>query len=270
MKTFIITGATQGIGRGIALQQIQEGNKVIAIGNSNQNGQSLVAEAKSLAQGDNLTFVQADLSLVAENKRVIEYIQSNFTQIDGLIMCAAKHSQTYTETAEGFETTLALAYLSRYELTYGLKDLLEKGNEPFILNVCGTGMKGDVNWEDLGFKKKFVPMKVMMHGSRLNDLLAVQFANENPSSNIHYILYNPMAVKTPGMDSTGGFLMKLIFKMIAKPVSEAIKPIGDIIKNRPTDKLISFTQKKVNSLTMETFNQANAKRLDELTRELLG
>ena len=270
MKTYVITGATQGIGRGIALQQLKAGNKVIAIGSSVKNGRSLVNEARALKLDANIEFLQANLSLISENERVIESIKSDYSHIDGLILCAAKHSQSYTVTRERFETTLALVYLSRYKLTYGLQELLEKGTEPFILNFGITGLKGDVNWDDLGFKKNFAPMKVMLHGSLLNDLLAVQFVESNPSSNIHYILHNPGAVKNSGMDAIGGIVMKIVMKLMGKTVDKAIKPIGEIIANRPADKLISFTQKRVNPLTLKSFNKAYAKLLDELTKQMLG
>ena len=131
-------------------------------------------------------------------------------------------------------------------------------------------MNGKVNWEDLQHKNSFVPMKVMMHGSRLNDLLAVEFSKNDSANKIKYVLYNPMAVKTPGMDnSSGGFLMKTIFNLIAKPIDKATIPITDLLNNLPTQQLISYTQRKENNLTKPTFDKDNAQKLYGITNKLL-
>lgn len=163
-----------------------------------------------------------------------------------------------------------MAYLSRFILSYGLKDILERADNPVVLNICGTGMNGKVNWEDLQHKNSFDPMKVMMHGSRLNDLLVVEFSKKDTVNKIKYILYNPMAVKTPGIaNSGGGFLMKTIFNMIAKPVEKAVIPITELLNNPPSRNLISYTQRKENSLSKPTFDKSNAEKLYEITTELL-
>jgi hypothetical protein len=189
--------------------------------------------------------------------------------LDTVILCAAKHSKEYIETAEGFEYTFALAYLSRFMLCYGLKECLEKADNPIILNICGTGMKGSVNWEDLQHKNSFDAMKVMMHGSRLNDLLGVEFSKNDTVGKIKYILYNPMAVQTPGMANFGGRFMKLVIRFIGKPIEKAIIPITKLLDNPPTRPITSYTQRKENSLAKETFNSSNAQRLFNITNQLL-
>lgn len=270
MKTILITGGTQGIGKGVAMSLLKQEDRVIVVSHDKQTGNAFMEDAVNAGIAANAVFIQADLSLIKENERVIELVERDFPALDGLIFCATRHNKKYIETADGLEFTYALSYLSRYLLSYGLKDSLEKTNAPFILNICGTGMNGEVNWNDLQHKNSFVPMKVMMHGSRLNDLLAVQFSKNDPIKKIKYILYNPMAVKTPGMaNSGGGMLMKLIFNIIAKPVEKAIIPIIDLLNNIPSQSLTSYTQRKENSLTKQTFDQTNAQRLNDVTKQLL-
>ncbi len=270
MKTILITGGTNGLGRGLATHYLKTGERVIAIGSSVNNGKIFLDEANEIGAEERAVFIQANLNLVSETKRIIEEVKNQFPVLDTLIFCATKHNNEYIETSEGFESSFALDYLSRFNLSYGLKESLEKADSPIILNICGSGMNGDVNWEDLQHKKQFEPMKVMMHGSRLNDLLGVGFAEKNPNSKIKYILYNPMAVKTPGMANTGSFMMKLMFKLIAKPVDKAIVPIIDLLSNPPAQPITSFTQRKENSLTKETFDKTNSLRLYQVTSDLLN
>jgi hypothetical protein len=127
-----------------------------------------------------------------------------------------------------------------------------------------------VNWEDLQHKSNFSPMKVMMHGSRLNELSAVTFVQNDTVRKIKYILYNPMAVQTPGMMDFANFAMKLYYKLAAKPIEEAIIPIIKLVDSPPSTNMSAFKESKQVSAALPTFNKENATKLygitiDELT-----
>ena len=269
MKTILITGGANGLGKGVALHYLANGNKVIAVGSSVKNGKSFINQAVQLGAGDRAVFLQADLSLIAENKRIIEEIKNKFSTLDMLMFCATKHCKEYSETKDGLEISFALDYLSRFVLAYGLKESLEQSDNPVIMNVCGTGMKGDVNWNDLQHKNGFNSMKVMMHGSRLNELSAVAFARHDIIGKIKYILYNPMAVKTPGMMEFGNAVMKLYYKLAAKPIEKAVVPITALLDNPPESPLSAFKEHKEVSLDLPTFDMENALKLYALTVSLL-
>jgi len=270
MKTVLVTGGASGIGKGIAMHYLGNGDQVIAIGSSAKNGDAFYNQSKQIGAGERAVFIQADLSLVAGNRRTIEEIKTHFPILDTVIFCAAKHSNEYIETSEGLELTFALDYLSRFVLSYGLKELLEKSDNPVIMNVCGTGMKGEVNWDDLQHKASFPSQKVMMHGSRLNDLSGVAFTQNDTAGKIKYILYNPMAVQTPGMAEYGGLLMKLIYKAIGKPVDRAVVPIIELLNNPPASALSAYRERKKLDLTLPAYDKGNAKRLYEVTTKLLS
>lgn len=215
-------------------------------------------------------YFQGNLSLVEDNRRIINELNAQFESIDTLIFCAAKHSTSHTKTSEGIEQTFALAYLSRFILSYGLKELLEKSNDPIILNICGSGMNGDINWTDLQFTQSFDSQKVMMHGSRLNDLLGVAFNRNDRVSKIRYIMYNPWAVITPGMMHTlKNPLMRLVFRFIGKSIDKAVSIIDELLDNPPTETLSAFRERKRLSLSHPSYNAENAKRLYDLTIEFL-
>jgi len=213
MKTILITGGTSGLGKGIAEYYLAKGDRVIAVGSSLAGGEAFRDEAGRLGAGKRAVFIRADLSLVRENRRIIDEIKRGFPELDALVFCASRHCKERAETEEGLEFSFALDYLSRFMLSYGLKDCLDKAERPVVMNICGAGMKGDVNWDDLQHRNSFDPMKVMMHGSRLNELSGAAFVLGDAARKISYILYNPMAVRTPGMMEFGGAAMKAYYKL---------------------------------------------------------
>ncbi len=131
-------------------------------------------------------------------------------------------------------------------------------------------MKGEVNWNDIQHKNSFDTQKVMFHGSRLNDLSGVAFAQNDTVDKIKYILYNPWAVQTSGiMEVYNNPFMKLMYKIIGKPVEKAIIPIIDLLENPPKTPLSAYKERKTVSLAMETFNKENARKLYNMTIELI-
>ncbi|OOM82360.1 3-ketoacyl-(acyl-carrier-protein) reductase [Clostridium puniceum] len=277
MKTILITGGTDGMGKGIAMHFLKKGDRVIVVGSSSAKGDIFYNEAKQLGAEGRVIFLQANLSLVKENQRIVEEVKKRFHSLDMLVLCAVslKFRKTYSETQEGFELTFGLYYLSRYILSYGLKECLEKAENPVIMNICAPGMKGSVNWDDLRGKNNFDSQKAQFHGSRLNDLLGVSFVQNDTIGKIKYILFNPWAVQTSGVmemyeQPMMKIMMKLMYKIIGKPVQKAIVPIIELLENPPKTSLSAYKQQKEVSLEMETFDKDNAQKLFNITSQLMS
>ncbi len=272
MKTILITGGTDGIGKALAKKYLAQNYRVIVVGSSEQKGKDFADEVKN----DNLIFKQANLSLVSENERIARYIKEEIQELDGVIFCAAnlKPQESLIKTSEGFEFTFALYYLSRYYLSYALKELLEESENPFIVNVAAPGMKGNIYLDDLQMEKNYDGQKAQFHGSRLNDLLGVSFSQN--SKKVRYILFNPMAARTNGAKkmASGNLVMKwmmnMYYKFAGKDTDELANMIGQHIEKTPQDeKLHAFLLEKQVDLSMETFDANNARLLAEKTKALL-
>ena len=277
MKTILVTGGTDGIGKSIVLSHLKKNDTVIAVGSSKENGELLIKEAKEIKKENFLIFYPADLSLVQGNIRLANFIKENFNTLDKAVFCAAslKPQPAYAETKENFEFTFALYYLSRYVLSYALKETLEQAPDPVILNVCAPGMKGPLFLDDLQMKNNYHGQKAQFHGSRLNDLLCVWFCEQDTVKKIKYILFNPMAARTPGAKkmAEGNPFMKLTmsvyYKLFGKDVSELVSIIAQDEANTGHVGLSAYNLTKPVDLGMETYKKENAEKLEEQTRKLL-
>lgn len=270
MKTIMITGGSNGFGKAIAFEILKKGDAVVVVGSSEKNGSDFMTQAKAEGYGDRARFIQKNLSLVEENKKLVAQIKELYPKLDGMILCAEKHNLSYVETAEGIEASFALSYLSRFVLSYGLKEVLEQGENPFIMNICGSGMDGEPNWDDLQHKQSFDAQKVMMHGSRLNDLLGVQFAESDENKKIRYIMYNPWAVRTPGMKAFfNSKLMDFMYCIIGKTPEKAAKIVMNVLEKPSEGNIAAYREKKKLDLAHASYNRENAKRLYEITTAFL-
>jgi len=83
-KTVLITGASKGIGKAIAIGCAREGASVIVNYNSDRAGaEETAAEIKSL--GQNSTIIKANISCVDEIDHMFEQAKAQFPKIDVLI-----------------------------------------------------------------------------------------------------------------------------------------------------------------------------------------
>lgn len=156
MKTVVITGGTDGIGKALAALRLQRGDTVVVIGRSAEKGQAFLGAARELGAGERAFFVRADLSLTAESSRAVAEITARFPVVDTLVLCARHYRTERVETAEGFEENFALFYLSRYLLGHGLAASLEKADNPVVVNVAGPGASlSVVNWDDLELRRGY-------------------------------------------------------------------------------------------------------------------
>src|SRR5947208_9573255 len=135
------------MGKALALRYLRRGDNVVLVGRST---------AADIPAGGRAHVIQADLSVVAENERVIEEIKTRFPVLDALVLCARHYNTGRVETPDGLEHTFALFYLSRFLLVEGLLEALERAEDPIVMNLGGPGEPGpEIQWDDLGLVREY-------------------------------------------------------------------------------------------------------------------
>jgi len=154
-KTVVITGATSGLGRATALQLAQNGDSVVIIARSNTKANEFIKEIRK--EGGKGQFIISDLSSMKDTKEAAKSITKVVDRLDVLINNAGAYFSKYRETSEGFESTLALNYLSSFLLTHHLIEQMEQTASEYgqarIINISSIMHKGPINWNDLNYKK---------------------------------------------------------------------------------------------------------------------
>jgi NAD(P)-dependent dehydrogenase (short-subunit alcohol dehydrogenase family) len=79
-RTFIITGATSGMGRAMALEFSREGAKLILSGRNEEAAEELLSLLQTEA-----SFLAGDVSDPGYNQRLVELALEKFGQLDGLL-----------------------------------------------------------------------------------------------------------------------------------------------------------------------------------------
>ncbi|MEU3528127.1 SDR family NAD(P)-dependent oxidoreductase [Streptomyces sp. NPDC038707] len=272
MKTIVVTGGTSGIGQAIAHTCLGRGDHVVVIAPDPAKGRKFLDTAHRAGAADRAVFIEADLSLVSENRRVIAEIEDRFAVVDALVLCARYFRSRRTVTSEGIEHNLALYYLSRYLLGHGLADVMNKAGKPVVVNIAGPGVgTPGIHWDDLGLERGYDGWTAMAQGGRLNDLLGVSFAEAGSTRRARYVLLFPGGTRTGFAGefdaATAAHIEQM--KRAAQPVECTVPPILDIIDAPPREPLSAFVEGAPLRLLGPAFDKDAAARLDGITRQLL-
>ncbi|AJC53468.1 SDR family NAD(P)-dependent oxidoreductase [Streptomyces sp. 769] len=272
MKTYVITGGTDGIGKALAFRYLRQGEEVVVVGRSAEKGTAWLAAAREQGAAERAHFVPADLGSVAENRAVIDVLRASFGKLDALVLCARHFRTTRLVTDEGFENTFAHFYLSRFLLSHGLVELLEAADAPVILNVAGPGGTGEIAWEDLQLARAYDGQRALAQGGRLNDLLGVGFADAWPAARTRYVLVNPGTVNTSfsGQYTPAVQAQVDAIRRSAQPVEEAVRPLAAVLDDPPQAPLSALVQGAPLRVDGPGFEVASARRLRRDTELLLG
>jgi NAD(P)-dependent dehydrogenase (short-subunit alcohol dehydrogenase family) len=273
VKNIVVSGGTDGMGRAIALHYLQGDARVVIVGRNAEKGLAFLRAAKDIGAGERAIFIQADLSLVRENNRVVALLQERLPRIDALLLCARHFRSRRHVTEEGFEDTFATFYLSRFVLGEALAPLLENADRPVILNLAGPGVPGGkVHWEDLGLERDYHGGVALEQGARLNDLLGVAFAKKHEGGRIKYVLLMPGLVSTSfsGDYDAAAAIQINEMKKAGKSIADAISPIIEKIDGPPKEGLSAFAEGRAVGLDDAAFDPSAALRLYEISRQLVS
>lgn len=153
-KVCLITGATNGIGKATALALAQMGATVVIVGRNPAKCAAVVGEIQHLSGNDAVEALVADLSIMAEVRRVAEQFKAKYQKLHVLVNNAGGAFGKRQVTSEGFERTFALNHLNYFLLTSLLLDTLKASAPARIVNVSSDAHKrAHLDFDDLQSEK---------------------------------------------------------------------------------------------------------------------
>jgi len=156
-RVFLVTGATDGIGKHTATQLATLSNaRVLLHGRNEDRGTRTMEDIYNETGNSNLEFFKGDLSLMRDVNQLADDITKAHSKIDVLINNAGVYEPMRKETDEGYEQTWAVNVMAPFLLTWRLLDIIRKGENPRILNVSSVSQTeggGKLDWDNLQHEK---------------------------------------------------------------------------------------------------------------------
>jgi NAD(P)-dependent dehydrogenase (short-subunit alcohol dehydrogenase family) len=213
-RVALVTGGTDGIGRAVALELAQGGDRVLFVGRNAERGAAVLAALQAIAPDAEHMFLQADLSLLSETARLAEQVASHTQRLDAIVFCAGILSTVPEWTTEDLERNFVLNYLTRYLLARRLLPLLTRARSGRLVLVANAGRYGDtLNFADLQHRAGKPGLKVAGRTQFANDLLAVELAERLRDTRVEVTCVFPGVVRTDVFRNARG--LPAIVRMIA-------------------------------------------------------
>jgi NAD(P)-dependent dehydrogenase (short-subunit alcohol dehydrogenase family) len=185
MKTALITGATDGVGRVVAKRLAGQGWRLLVHGRSQERGDSLVREIA--AAGGTATFFKADLASLAEVRRLAEAVKKETATLQLLINNAGIGSVGDTPgrqvSADGHELRFAVNYLAGFLLTHLLLPLLKAGAPARIVNVSSAGQEA-IDFGDVMLTRGYSGSRAYRQSKLAQILFTIDLAEELESAGV--------------------------------------------------------------------------------------
>ncbi len=192
MTLVLLTGATRGIGRAAAIEFASQGVEVALVGREAERVEAVAREARAAGGGAPVHEHVADLTLMADVRRLAEEVRERHEHIDVLANNAGALFASRKETSEGLEQTFALNHLAPFLLTNLLRDRLAGGR--VVTTSSDAHKSGRLDLGDLQSEKSYAAMRVYGTSKLCNILFTRELAKHAPELQAN--CFHPGVVRT--------------------------------------------------------------------------
>jgi NAD(P)-dependent dehydrogenase (short-subunit alcohol dehydrogenase family) len=152
----VVTGASDGIGRVIALRLARAGAEVILPVRNSSKGEAAVAGIRAQAPGAQVSTRALDLSSLRSVTELVDLLTAEGREINLLVNNAGVMTPPERQTTtDGFELQFGTNHLGHFALTLGLLPLLRSGRARVTHQTSIAARSGAINWSDLNWRNSY-------------------------------------------------------------------------------------------------------------------
>jgi len=211
-QVVLVTGATDGLGRALALTLAGEGAHVLVHGRNIARGEEVVAEITAAGMGSG-EFLAADFTSLAEVQALADAIQTRTDHLHLLVNNAGvgpgAPDDPRTLTPDGEELRFQVNYLAGYLLTRELLPLLEAaalatGTSSVVLSVTSRNQQ-PLDFDDLTVTEDYRGSLAYGRSKLAQILHAIDLAEDRGLRGIQTLTVHPAPAMDTGLvRATGG------------------------------------------------------------------
>jgi NAD(P)-dependent dehydrogenase (short-subunit alcohol dehydrogenase family) len=266
-KTVLITGSTDGVGRYVATKLAAAGAKVLIHGRDKARAKTL-SDAIKRAGGFEPTFYQADLSSLADTKRLGEAVLADHKRLDVFISNAGIGSQNEgparQTSKDGYELRFAVNYLSGFLLARLLLPLLKASGPSRIVNVASLGQH-PIDFDDVMITKGYSGSRAYAQSKLSQIMFTIDLAEELKGTGVTANSLHPATYMNTTMVRAGGITPMSTVEQGGDAILHLVT--GDDVASKSGLFFNGMNEMKANP---QAYDAAARKRLRALSLELTG
>ena len=266
--TILITGATDGLGKALAVKFAAAGCTLLLHGRNKEKGDSVIKEIFEKTGNTRIRYYNADFASLSEVKKMCKGILNEHSHIDLLINNAAigggpLHPGPRELSSDGIELRFAVNYLAHFVLTNTLLPLLRDVRNAKIVLVSSIG-QAPLNFQDLMMEKSYdsftaycrSKLAQIIYGFQLAKLLKPDGVTVN---SVHPATLMPTNMVFEFFGRTGSTIDEGVDTLLYVCCASEIREITGAY----------FNQKKIAKANPQAYDISVQERLWEISEELI-
>lgn len=263
--TVLVTGATDGLGRRVALELARRGATVLLHGRSRERCEEILEEVqRETGSSEGLRYYLADLSSLSAVHGLAEQILSEHDHLDVLVNNAGIIAREREQTEEGVELTFAVNYLAHFLLTNLLLPLLRGSAPARIVNVASAG-QSPVDFDDVMLERAYDGMKAYTQSKLSQVMFTFELAERLRGTGVAVNALHPATLMdTKMVFETFGYASSTVQEGAEAVVRLAVSPELEGVTGR------YFDGTREARASRQAYDADVRKRLWALSEELCG
>ncbi|WP_255773972.1 SDR family NAD(P)-dependent oxidoreductase [Paenarthrobacter sp. AR 02] len=231
-RVSLVSGATGGLGKAIAMALAREGGTVVVLGRSEARAEDAIRDIQAVVPNAALEPLACDLSIQASIRSAVDEFHSRHQKLNVLVNAAGVFRKERQVTPDGLEVTFATNVMGYFLLTNLLVDSLKRGANADdawtsrVVNIASKYSGGPsvttMDFDDLQTtKRKYSYMRATPPTMLGRVLLTQEFAERLRGSNVVVNAVHPGLVKNTGLLQDVGGPFRWLTNTLGKPAEEA-------------------------------------------------
>ncbi|MFJ8582983.1 oxidoreductase [Micromonospora sp. NPDC093277] len=230
-RTFVVTGASSGLGVAITRHLAARGARVVMAVRDTDKGDRVRGQLRTDNPKADLDVRRLDLLDLDTVHRFADELRADAVTVDALINNGGIGSVPRRLSPQGVESQLATNHLGHFALTGLLLDRLTAGRDPVVVTVGSSLYRlGRLDPADLAAERGYSPGGAYATSKLANVLFALELDRRlrAAGSPVRSLLAHPGMARTdldrdaPPLTRAAGTLMGLLLR---RPIDEAVVPI---------------------------------------------
>jgi NAD(P)-dependent dehydrogenase (short-subunit alcohol dehydrogenase family) len=258
-----VTGSTDGLGRETARRLAHGGATVLVHGRDEARCAAFAGELDRETGGHARAYV-ADIASLTAVRRLAEELVADTERLDVLVNNAGIITRRRQHSADGYELTFAVNYLSHFLLTRLLLPLLERSAPARIVNVASIGQHA-IDFGDVMLERGFEPYRAYAQSKLAQVMFTFELAERLDSAAVTVNALHPATL----MDT------KMVRDTFGRPrttVEEGAEPTVRLIASPELDGVSGryFDGTREARAHDQAYDGTARRRLWELSERLCG
>ena len=262
--TVLVTGATDGLGRQMALELARRGTTVLVHGRSRERCEVVLEEVRREPGAEESCYYLADLSSLGAVRGLAEQILSQHDRLNVLVNNAGIVARRREETEDGFELTFAVNYLAHFLLTNLLLPVLRASAPARVVNVASAG-QSPVNFHDVMLGRRYQGMRAYTRSKLAQVMFTLELAEHLEDAGVTVNALHPATLMDTKMVlETFGYARSSVQEGTEATVRLALSPELEGVTGR------YFDGPREARADRQAYDEKARKRLWDLSEELCG